>query len=148
MGFAVGRATERWTSKVGKEFALLLFARSVGGAGTGIILKIFGDGVKNAEFTRVEYAGEVVEFSLEDDGSYLAHVAECDLPEGLQYPFDPKPKNDKQKETAAEMLEVTQFELAVYGVAKEVSSDLLSLSIAALDSTSAPLTWTRPLVIS
>jgi hypothetical protein len=148
VGFAVRRPTERWTGTVGQEFALVLFARSVGGAGRGISLRIFGDGVKRAEFTRVEYAGEAVEFTKEDDGTYSLELTECELPEGVQYPLDPKPKNDKQKEAAAEMLEVTQFELIVYGIAKDAGSDLLSLSISATESNSAPLKWTRPLVIT
>ena len=148
VGFPSGKSAPPWKAAAGKSFEFSMFARSVGGPGKGIKVVLSGDATNKAEFETLEAGGHTTPFTKQDDGTYVADVADLELSEGVMYPFDPKPKNENQKLAAQDLLDETQFELRVRGTARSASSDLLAVSVSALRSKSPPLKWMRPLTIS
>lgn len=148
VGFAAGISQQAWTATADEAFELIMQARSTGGAGHGIEILIGGDALKNAEFEAVAVDGARKDFTQDKKGNYTAVFKDVELVQGLQYPLNPKPKNDVQKHAAAMFLAETHIELKVYGKAKGASGDLLSLSISALGSDRPPLKWMRPLSIT
>ena len=87
-------------------------------------------------------------FEKDGKGQYSAQVPEVELVLGLDYPFNPKPKNDAQKHASEILLAETHLEINLRGTAKSPTGDLMSVSIAALNSDTPPLKWMRPLTIS
>ncbi len=148
VGFAAGISPVPWTASAGKDFELVMQARSAGGRGKGIAIAIGGDAIKNCEFAAVEIDGARAELTKDAKGVYSAEFPNIDLVEGLAIPLSPKPKNDAQKHAAALYLAETHLELKVFGTAKKAGADLMSVTISALKSDSPPLKWMRPLTIS
>jgi hypothetical protein len=148
VGFSAARPVAPWQAESGKEFTMELCARSGGGKGRGIVVSVAGDALANAEFDAVVFNGEKIPFEKQADGSYRAEVPDVELIEAIRYPFDPKPKNDPQKETAKRLLDETHFELQLLGRATKASGDLLTVYIGPLETEKPPLKWMRPLLIS
>ncbi len=148
VGFAAGISPEPWVATAGDAFALKIHARSTGGAGEGISIIIGGDAVKHCEFSTVEVDGLKCDLQKDDKGNYSAQFPTVELVLGVEYPLNPKPKNDAQKHAAILLLAETHIELTLKGTANAASNDLMSVSISALGSDSPPLKWMRPLAIS
>lgn len=148
VGFAAKIKQAPWDAKVGEEFSLTMIARSIGGKGHGISILLGGDAIKHCEFSSVEVDGLIVPFERDSKGQYSAQVPEVELVLGLDYPFNPKPKNDAQKHASEILLAETHLEINLRGTAKSPTGDLMSVSIAALNSDTPPLKWMRPLTIS
>jgi hypothetical protein len=148
VGFAAGRSSPPWAAKAGKEFIIELVVRSSSGAGQGVSVTLSGEALKHANFKSAAIRKTRVPLVTNDDGSSCSvEFAEVKLEEGLVYPLDPAPKNEQQKLIARRMLDSTHFTIRLHGKAKAQSSDLLAVSIAALNSASPPLKWMRPFTI-
>lgn len=152
VGFPAGRASVPWTAAAGSELTLDILVRSTGGRGQGIAITLSGEALALVELDSVEVGetGEVrAALALDGQGkAYAAELAAVPLPEGLQVPLDPKPKNESQTQTGAALLDATHFTLRVRGRARQAGSALLAVSIVALGSASAPLKWMRPLTVT
>ncbi len=148
VGFSAGMSAPPWTAKAGQAFELVMHARSTGTAGQGIHVVIGGDAAKHCEFEAVTVDGVRVDLVADSKGNYAAEFPSIILVQGLNYPYNPKPKNDAQKHAAAMFLAETHLELHVFGKATKASGDLMSVAISALATDSPPLKWMRPLMIT
>jgi hypothetical protein len=147
IGFPAKQKPPPWELKAGEAFALELLVRSAGGKGKGLFVLLEGDALARIEVTHITCADQRADFA-DVDGSRRAELPDADLVEGIRYPLDPSPKNDKQKEKAATLLAACHFNVTVHGSAKKASRDLLRVSCGALDSQASPMKWMRPLIIS
>jgi hypothetical protein len=149
VGFPAGRPSVPWTGLAGSELVLDIVVRSTGGRGQGIAITLSGEALEYVELDSVEVGEMRARLALDGQGkAYAAELADVPLPEGLQVPLDPKPKNETQTQAGAAMLEATHFTIRVYGRARQVGSALLAVSIVAQGSASAPLKWMRPLTVT
>ncbi|MBL4634709.1 MAG: hypothetical protein JKY56_12620, partial [Kofleriaceae bacterium] len=148
VGFAAKIKQDPWEAQSGSDFTLEMFARSIGGKGHGISVVLGGDAIKHCEFSSIEVGGIKVEFAKDSKGQYVAELPEVELVLGLDYPFNPKPKNDAQKHASDILLGETHLKLTLHGKALQASGELMSVSISAIKSDTPPLKWMRPFTIS
>jgi hypothetical protein len=149
VGFPAGRPSVPWTGLAGSDIVLDIVVRSTGGRGQGIAITLSGEALQFVELDSVEVGEMRAPLALDGQGkAYAAELADVPLPEGLQVPLDPKPKNETQTQTGAAMLDATHFTIRVYGRARQAGSGLLAVSIVAQGSASAPLKWMRPLTVT
>ncbi len=148
VGFAAKIKQDPWAAQSGSDFSLEMFARSIGGSGHGISVVLGGDAIKHCEFSSIEVGGIKVEFAKDSKGQYTAELPEVELVLGLDYPFNPKPKNDAQKHASDILLGETHLKLTLHGKALKTSGELMSVSISAIKSDCPPLKWMRPFTIS
>jgi len=149
LGFPVGYSMPAWTVEAGSAFSMELMVRSVGGAGAGILVTATGPALATIALECVRIGALEVPFRASEGGAQVASTPDVELPQGLIYPLDPKPRNPAQKQVASDLLEPTHILLELHGVAgPEPGRELLSLEVRPLDSTSAPMKWTRALTVT
>ena len=146
IGFPAKVKPPPWQVQAGRPFELELLMRSAGGKGAGMFVQLEGDALKHLELSHVSCAGKNYDFADEGDAK-RAELGDVELVEGLRYPLDPPPKNDKQKAAAEIMLENCHFSVKVHGQAKDAGRPLLRVSCGALESQASPMKWMRPLII-
>ncbi len=147
IGFPAKQKPPEWQLRAGAAFSLELLVRSTGGRGRGLFVQLEGEALSQVDVHEVVCGACRARF--ERHGTTLrAELPDVELIDGVRYPLDPPPKNDKQKERAEEILAACHVSLVVHGNAKQASRELLRVSCGALGSESTPMKWMRPLIIA
>ena len=148
VGFASGGQVAAWSANAGAPFTLQVPVRSSGGAGRGIAVTVSGPALGLAELGQIEVEALSAPLAAHGKAARRAELPHVVLAEGLELPLRPPPKGEEQQRIAGALLDTTQFTLRIHGKATRAGRELLTVEVAALDSKSAPMKWTRPLSVS
>ncbi|MCS6900000.1 MAG: hypothetical protein RMJ98_09910 [Myxococcales bacterium] len=149
LGFPAFKApTPSWEAVLGAPLELALSLRSTGGAGQGVAVEISGPALEQAlvQPLSVEICGRPL--SLSQQGTKWAGTrADIEIPQGITFPFDPKPKTPEQLEKAQSLLAATHLPFQVRLATCRAGSAMLSVAAWPLQGTAAPMKWTRLLSV-
>ena len=148
IGFPAGVKPPPWIAQAEEALELELVVRSAGGAGRGMYVLLEGDALKQLKLSHLSFRTIEVPFVEVDGGGLRAEMTDVELVEGLRYPLDPSPKNDKHKYQAQELLVETHFSLTVHGHTLGPSRELLRITMGALEEGASPMKWMRPFIIA
>ncbi|HHH10631.1 MAG TPA: hypothetical protein ENK23_00950 [Sorangium sp.] len=146
IGFPVGAKPPPWIAMAGAPLELELLVRSAGGKGRGMYLMLEGAALQHLKLSHVQLGATEAPFQ-EVAGGLRAEIPDVELVEGLRYPLDPSPKNDKHKYQAQHLLAATHFSLTVHGETLAPSRELLRVTMGALEEGASPMKWMRPFII-
>jgi hypothetical protein len=142
-------APEKWTFDKGETARLPVEIRSAGRPGEGIQVWVSGDAIEKGLFAPefAQMGTAKADFVATDDSknAYVATIEDAALPQGLEYPLDPKPKK-KNRDYANGLLAQTHRSVEIVGTARESASALLRLEVAAVGQ-DAPIKWMRPFTV-
>ena len=138
-----------WEVAMGKDTAIAMRLRSGSGAGKGIRVEVSGAAVKDALvrpiLARVDrHTAELVA----EGGVLVAVLPDLELPQGVDWPLDPKPTKDDEKDQAQAILDTTHFDLELVLRGEATGNGLLTVAVSAEGSSSAPLKRTRPVTVA
>jgi hypothetical protein len=142
-------APEKWTFDKGETARIPVEIRSAGRPGEGLKVWVSGEAIEKGifapEFAQMGTARAEFVASDDDDGIYVATIEDAALPQGLEYPLDPKPKK-KNRDYAQGLLAQTHRSVDIVGTAQETSQALLRIEVAAIGQ-DAPIKWMRPFTV-
>lgn len=142
-------APEKWTFDRGDTARIPVEIRSAGRPGEGLKVWVSGEaiekGIFSPEFAQMGTARAEFVASDDDDGIYVATIEDAALPQGFEYPLDPKPKK-KNRDYAQGLLAQTHRSVDIVGTAQETSQALLRIEVAAIGQ-DAPIKWMRPFTV-
>jgi hypothetical protein len=149
IGFPVSKTSPvAWEAEVGTTLELALQLRSTGGRGEGVVVELSGPALAEGlvEPTLVAL-GEESAVPVKSGAGWVATLGKVPIPHGVLFPFDPKPKTPELQERAAALLAQSHLSLRVVFAARRLGSALLAVAARPLQSTSAPMKWTRPVTV-
>ena len=137
-----------WSVGTNEELKITMRIRSAGGAGHGVRVELGGEAIEEGLVGghAMKVAGQLADFT-EVDGTVSAVLPDIELPVGLAWPLDPKPKNDDEKAHAKILVAETHLTLEVVIAGKAPGNGLLSVAVGACDTTAAPLKRMRPITV-
>lgn len=144
VGFPAGRKPKTWTGKKGKDVKVVLDVRSAGKPGEGITVWLSGDALKSELVAPGTVAvGDLESSFIEEDGRWVASL-DVELPRGVIYPWQSKPKD---KDAAEQALDDSHLEVELTLAANQKGSELLTVEVSA-HGQGSPIKWMRPVTIS
>lgn len=149
LGFPASKAPiPPWETSLEAPLELALSLRSTGGAGQGVAVEISGPALEQGlvQPLSVEIAGQPVALSRQGT-KWSGTLAEAEIPQGINFPFDPKPKTPEQSEKAQALLAATHLPFRVHLAACKVGAAMLSVAAWPLQGKAAPMKWTRMLAV-
>lgn len=138
-----------WEVERDKELRITMRVRSAARPGRGVEVELGGAAMKQGllQGVSVEIDGARVPFETAG-GAARAVLPDFELPVGLEWPLDPKPKNDDEKAHAKVLVAATHFTVEILIAGAKAGSGLLSIAIGACDTSAAPLKRMRPVTVS
>ena len=138
-----------WTIAPAGELRMKMRVRSAGKASRGVMVEVGGaaviDGLVAGGLARVG----ALEAELVKDGPVIrATFPDVDVPQGIEYPYDPKPDNENAKLRARALMSETHFTVEVVVIGAKAGNGLLSVAISVPKSAAAPLKRIRPFTVS
>lgn len=149
LGFPVSKVPiPLWEAVPGEILTLSLLLRSTGGAGRGVFVELSGPALDQGlvEPMDLEITGEQARFHRTGN-SWSCSLEAIQFPQGIQFPFDPKPKNPEQVEKAQALLAATHLSFQVRLLCKSAGSSMLSIATRPCEGRSVPVKWTRLLAV-
>jgi hypothetical protein len=149
LGFPASKAPiPPWETTLGEPLELALSLRSTGGAGQGVAVELSGPALEQGlvQPLSVEIAGQPVALSRQGV-RWGGRLEEAEIPQGINFPFDPKPKTPEQSEKAQALLAATHLPLRVRLAACKAGAAMLSVATWPTQGTAAPMKWTRMLAV-
>jgi hypothetical protein len=149
LGFPASKAPiPPWEAPPGEALALALSLRSTGGAGQGIAVELSGPALDQGlvEPHTVEFEGLRAPL-VKQGNKWGCTLPEVEIPQGMSFPFDPKPKTPEQSEKAQALLAATHLPFRVHLTAKTLGAAMLSVATWPLQGPSSPMKWTRLLAV-
>jgi hypothetical protein len=138
-----------WTLASGSDLRMTMRVRSAGKASRGVMVEVGGAAVTAGLVKGGRAKVGAYEAELVHDGPVARAVLPAvEVPQGIDYPYDPKPDNENAKVRARALMGETHFTVEVVVVGAKVGSGLLSVAISVPKSTAAPLKRIRPVTVS
>ncbi len=138
-----------WDGTTESTVDLSLSLRSTGGPGAGVIVELSGPALVEGivEPLSVTVAGVTAKATRSPDGVWRVPLESIEIPRGMIFPFDPKPKSPEQSEKAQALLAATHLDLRLQLAPRRVGSALLTVAARTLSGSSAAMKWTRPVTV-
>ncbi|RYE90627.1 MAG: hypothetical protein EOO75_09905, partial [Myxococcales bacterium] len=148
LGFPVSKApVVPWDTTAGEPLELALSLRSTGGPGAGVVVELSGPAIVEGlvEPLAVVVAGQPATPSRGPSTTWAASLEAVEIPRGMIFPFDPKPKSPEQSEKAQALLAATHLDLRLRLATRRPGSALLTIAARALSGSAAASTsaWVR-----
>ncbi|MFK7988785.1 MAG: hypothetical protein AB8I08_22385 [Sandaracinaceae bacterium] len=137
-----------WSLPLSKETAIPMRFRSGAEPGKGIHVAVSGAAVDKGLVRPVAVTANGARCELAREGNALVGVLpEVELVQGIQWPLDPKPQRDDDKEASVTMMNATHFGIEVHFEGLTAGSELMTVVVGAHESAAAPLKRTRPITV-
>jgi hypothetical protein len=149
LGFPASKAPiPPWEAPASGSLELALSLRSTGGVGQGIHVELSGPALAQGLVLplEVEVAGQKAT-PVQRGQVWGCALPAVELPQGMNFPFEPKPKTAEQTEKAQILLAATHLPLCVRLATSAPGSAMLSVAVWPSQGSAAPMKWTRLLVI-
>lgn len=149
LGFPVTKTpVSAWEVVLGDELSLALALRSTGGPGRGVVVELSGPALAEGLASPLSVAlADQQATPVRGPSGWQVTLEGVEIPRGMVFPFDPKPKAPEQTEKANALLAATHLDLRLRFSSNKAGSAMLTVAARSLAGTSAPMKWTRPFTV-